>query len=68
MVNHHQWLKKYGRDEVTIQIEKVVTIMKLCDGMTEFKEKFAHVFKKTPVEMNFNDIRWLSTPAPGGTL
>lgn len=66
--NHHQWLKKYGRDKVTIQIEKVVTIMKLCLDMTEFKDKFAHVFKKTPLQMNFNDIRWLSTPAPGGTL
>jgi hypothetical protein len=34
--NHHQWLKKYGQDKVRSQIDKMVTIMKLCenDGMS----------------------------------
>ena len=44
--NHHQWLKEYGRQKVHDQIQKVVTIMKLCDDMDEFRAKFARVFKK----------------------
>jgi len=46
--NHHQWLKKFGKDKVHDQIERVVTIMKLCDNMEDFREKFARVFKKGP--------------------
>jgi hypothetical protein len=34
--NHHQWLKKFGRDKVHDQIERVITIMKLCNDMTTF--------------------------------
>ena len=45
--NHHQWLKEFGRDKVSEQITKVVTIMKLCDDMDDFREKFRKVFKKT---------------------
>lgn len=63
--NHHQWLKKFGRDKVNTQIEKVITIMKLCRDMPDFKAKFAHVFKKTPLQMSFADIDWglpISTP------
>ncbi len=56
--NHHQWLKQYGRDKVTIQIEKVITIMKLCNNMGDFREKFARVFKKSPLQMTFEDINW----------
>ena len=45
--NHHQWLKEFGRQKVHDQIERVVTIMKLCDDMDEFRQKFARVFKKS---------------------
>lgn len=56
--NHHQWLKKYGRDRVAIQIAKVLTIMRLCEDIHEFKEKFAYVFKRSPLQLNFSDINW----------
>lgn len=56
--NHHQWLKQFGRDKVHDQIERVVTIMKLCDNMEDFREKFARVFKKTPLQLSFDDIDW----------
>jgi P63C domain len=53
--NHHQWLKDFGKQRVHDQIERVVTIMKLCDNMTEFREKFAKVFKKTAIsQISFN--------------
>ena len=45
--NHHQWLKEFGRHKVHDQVQKVVTIMKLCDNMDEFRQKFARVFKKS---------------------
>lgn len=48
--NHHQWLKEFGRAKVHDQIERVVTIMKLCDNMDEFRQKFARVFKKSAVD------------------
>lgn len=60
--NHHQWLKKWGRERVSLQIAKVVTIMKLCQNMDEFRDKFAHVFKKSPLQMNFGDINWGVSP------
>jgi hypothetical protein len=44
--NHHQWLKKFGRDQVHDQITKVVTIMKLCDDMSGFKRKFSRLFDR----------------------
>jgi P63C domain len=44
--NHHQWLKKFGREKVHDQITKVVTIMKLCDDMSGFKRKFARLFNR----------------------
>lgn len=56
--NHHQWLKKFGRDKVHVQIEKVVTIMKLCDDMDDFRRKFAKVFRKGPLQLTFDDINW----------
>ncbi len=46
--NHHQWLKKFGRDKVHDQITKVVTIMRLCDDMNDFRQKFAKLFNKSP--------------------
>jgi hypothetical protein len=45
--NHHQWLKKFGREKVHDQITKVVTIMQLCDNMQEFRQKFARLFNKS---------------------
>ncbi|MGO9452691.1 MAG: P63C domain-containing protein [Candidatus Binataceae bacterium] len=54
--NHHQWLKEFGRQKVHDQIERVITIMKLCDDMDDFRGKFARVFKKSAVveQMSFN--------------
>ncbi|MFZ0887383.1 MAG: P63C domain-containing protein [Candidatus Binataceae bacterium] len=54
--NHHQWLKEFGRQKVHDQIERVVTIMKLCDDMDDFRTKFARVFKKSAIagQMSFN--------------
>jgi hypothetical protein len=54
--NHHQWLKEFGRQKVHDQIERVITIMKLCNDMNDFREKFARVFKKTDVvgQMSFD--------------
>ncbi len=54
--NHHQWLKDFGRNKVHDQIERVVTIMKLCDSMEEFRAKFDRVFRKSPV-MQY-DLPW----------
>jgi hypothetical protein len=36
----------------------VVTIMKLCENMDEFRAKFARVFKKTPLQVSFDEINW----------
>lgn len=52
--NHHQWLQKFGRDQVHDQIQRVVTIMKLCDDMDDFRKKFARVFKKGSHQTQFD--------------
>jgi len=54
--NHHQWMKEFGKQKVHDQIERVVTIMKLCENMEDFRQKFAKVFKKTAVsdQLNFD--------------
>jgi len=54
--NHHQWLKKFGREKVRDQILQVVTIMKLCNTMKDFKDKFARVFQRSPLQMSFDDF------------
>ena len=59
--NHHQWLKEFGREQVDRQITKVVTIMKLCRDMNDFKAKFAHVFKNSPLQLTFDDINWTAS-------
>jgi hypothetical protein len=51
--NHHQWLQKFGRDQVHDQIERVVTIMQLCDDMEDFRSKFARVFKQNEDQLEF---------------
>lgn len=61
--NHHQWLKEFGRQRVHDQIERVITIMKLCNDMNEFREKFAKAFKKTPLQMSFADLDWSVDPS-----
>ena len=48
--NHHQWLKEFGRQKVHDRIERVITIMKLCDNMDDFRLKFAKVFKKSALD------------------
>jgi hypothetical protein len=45
-----------GRQQVHDQIQRVVTIMKLCEDMKDFKRKFDRVFKKTAIQMSFTEI------------
>jgi hypothetical protein len=54
--NDHQCLTDFGRQQVHDQIQKVVTIMKLCEDMKDFKQKFDRVFKKTAIQMTFTEI------------
>jgi hypothetical protein len=54
--NHHQWLKKFGREKVHDQITKVVTIMKLCENMDDFRKKFSKLFNKSN-QMEFTFAR-----------
>jgi hypothetical protein len=56
--NHHQWLKEFGKEKLIGQIQSVITIMKLCDNMEDFRNKFDRVFKRTPVQSTFDDINW----------
>ncbi len=44
--NHHQWLKRFGREKVHDQITKVVTVMKLCNDMNDFRQKFSSLFDR----------------------
>ncbi|MHB9154878.1 MAG: P63C domain-containing protein [Endomicrobiales bacterium] len=53
--NHHQWLKDFGKEKVNNQIQRVIAIMKLCRNMEDFKQKFAKVFAKGPVQLSFDD-------------
>jgi hypothetical protein len=62
--NHHQWLKEFGREKVNNQIQRVIAIMKLCTNMDDFRSKFAHVFKKTPLQTTFDDLDWNLSPIP----
>ncbi len=56
--NHHQWLKRHGQDAVRHQIGKVVGVMQTCSDMDEFRRKFSTVFKKSPLQLNFDDVDW----------
>lgn len=56
--NHHQWLKEFGKDKLIGQIQSVITIMKLCTNMADFRQKFDRVFKKSPLQTTFDDINW----------
>lgn len=62
--NHHQWLKKFGRNQVHDQIQRVVTIMKLCTDMADFRRKFERVFAKGPLQLSFlDDDDWAASTA-----
>lgn len=54
--NHHQWLKEFGKDKLTGQIQSVITIMKLCNNMNEFRQKFDRVFNKSQQPDLFADM------------
>lgn len=55
--NHHQWLKEFGKDKLIGQIQSVITIMKLCSNMEDFRQKFARVFNKPSAQQDlFGDI------------
>ena len=56
LTNHHQWLKEHGREKVNNQIQRVITIMKLCKDMDDFRAKFAQVFKRAPTKVPFDDL------------
>ena len=56
--NHHQWLKKFGRNKVHDQIMQVIAVMRMCRDLEEFRRSIAKVFKKTPLQMTFDDINW----------
>jgi hypothetical protein len=56
--NHHQWLKQHGKDAVRLQIGKVIGVMRTCADMGEFNRKFANVFKKSPLQLDFEDMHW----------
>lgn len=64
--NHHQWLKEFGRQKVHDQIERVITIMKLCDDMDDFRRKFARVFKKSAIaeqlSFGWDQVRQIGDP------
>ena len=34
----------------------MITIMKLCNNMDDFREKFARVFKKSPAQLSLFDF------------
>jgi ribosomal protein L17 len=55
--------EKVRSRKVRSQIDKVVTIMKLCENMEEFRAKFARVFKKTPLQVSFDEIGWTAEEA-----
>jgi hypothetical protein len=62
-MNHHQWLKQFGRDRVNNHLQRVIAVMKLCNNMDDFQEKFARVFAKS-YQFSFNDIDW-NMPSSG---
>lgn len=46
--NHHQWLKLHGKEKVNNQLQRVIGIMQTCNDMSEFRQKFAYIFKVDP--------------------
>ena len=54
--NLHQLLTDWGRQQVHDQIQRITTIMKLCENMKDFRQKFDRVFRKTALQLSFADI------------
>lgn len=54
--NHHQWLKKFGRDKVRDHLNQVLGVMKTCRDMNDFNRKFGYIFKKNPLQLTFFDV------------
>jgi hypothetical protein len=52
--SHHQWMTDFGRSKIHDQITRVVTIMKLCDDMTDFRQKLAKLFKRASPQLAFH--------------
>ncbi|HEY8636329.1 MAG TPA: P63C domain-containing protein [Candidatus Limnocylindrales bacterium] len=48
--NHHQWLRKFGRDKVQAQIHANLALMRNCDSMDDFRRMFAKAFSKYDVQ------------------
>lgn len=44
--NHHQWLRKFGRDKVQAQIAANVALMRNCETMDDFRRMFIKAFGK----------------------
>ena len=44
--NHHQWLRKFGRDKVQAQIAANVALMRNCETMDDFRRMFTKAFGK----------------------
>ncbi len=51
--NLHQWLKEYGREQVSAQLNQTLGVMKTCQDMNEFRKKFDYVFKNAPLQSDF---------------
>ena len=56
--NHHQWLKEFGRQKINDHLQRVIAVMKLCDNMEDFRQKFAKVFKKTAITEQQLSFEW----------
>jgi hypothetical protein len=54
--NDHQLLTDFGRQQVKDQVNRVVTIMKLCENMKDFRQKFDRVFRKAALQMDFTEV------------
>ena len=54
--NHHQWLKKFGRERVNDQLQRIITVMKMSDSMRDFERKFEHVFNRKPLQLAFDEL------------
>ena len=54
--NHHQWLKTYGREKVRDHINQVIGVMKTCNDMHDFNQRFGYIFRRDPMQMSFFDL------------
>ncbi len=55
--NHHQWLRDFGRDKLHDQLQRTIAIMKTCDSMPEFRQRFDKVFAKS-YQLPLFDFDW----------